>query len=343
VEDEDGEVVKTYELPPTKQNQTGEPGPVRKELTRMGTWTGLKKPDEASKAVASSSNAEPESSAVRQGLSRMGTWGFGGKNINKDNATAKDGQNNDEEDDRHIRFTISGAGRRLTKDDFLKEIQSLDPKARCDIIAESDAPAEMKDMAKKYASQESPGSSRIFGAKAPQLASGKGVAKSVGAEMARQRGADLDDDHEQYMHESGSEDSDSDRARRRRSKGVLDSSRKKDGSPLGQSGSRRLSMISSHMSGEMPESEAERKRREGALKGVDDVTEAQRGRSRKVEDSGGEVSETPAERRRRLAALGVGSGGVEDDSDDDDTPRVPPPVARSRGIRFAQSPVRGRK
>jgi hypothetical protein len=41
--------------------------------------------------------------------------------------------------------------------------------------------------------------------------------------------------------------------------------------------------------------------------------------------------------------LGVSGGAVEEDSDDDDTPRVPPPVAKSRGIRFAQSPVRGRK
>jgi hypothetical protein len=308
----------------------------------MGTWTGLKKPDEPNNAVASSSNVQPESSAVRQGLSRMGTWGFGGKNTNKDDAAAKDGQN-EEDDDRHIRFTIGGAGRRLTKDDFLKEIQSLDPKARCEVIAESDAPAAMKDMARKDASQESPGSSRIFGAKAPQLASGKEVAKSVGAEMTRQRGAAVDDEHEQYMHDSGSEDSDSDRARRRRAKGVLGLSRKTDSSPTQQSSARHLSTLESHISGEMPESEAERKRREGALKGVEDVTEAQRGRSRKVEDSGGEVSETPAEKRRRLAALGVGSGAAEDDSDDDDTPRVPPPVARSRGIRFAQSPVRGRR
>ena len=55
-----------------------------------------------------------------------------------------------------------------------------------------------------------------------------------------------------------------------------------------------------------------------------------------------EFLETAAEKRRREAALGVGGDGA-DDSDDDDTPRVPPPVAQSRGIRFAQSPVRGKR
>jgi hypothetical protein len=325
----------------------------------MSTWTGLKKPEEPTKAAASSSDAAPESSGVRQGLSRMGTWGFGGKNTNKDDVFAREGQA-DEEDDRHIRFTIGGAGRRLTKDDFLKEIRSLDPKARCEIISESDAPAAMKDLAKKDASEDSPGSSRVFGAKNPQRAAGKGVAKTVGAAMAKARGADLRGEEDEGYgrdHESGSEDSESDREKRKGGKRVvLDLSRKRERvEPMNE---RRLSMIESHMSGEEPETEAERKRREQALKGVDDVTDAQRGRSRTLDSErkgvasgsgsgsgsgsrGGEVGETPAERRRREAALGVGR--MEEDSDDDDTPRVPPPVAKSRGIRFAQSPVRGRK
>lgn len=355
MEDEDGEVVKTYELPSNKQIQPGQAGPVRKELTRMSTWTGLKKPEETHKAAASSSEA-PESSGVRQGLSRMGTWGFGGKNINKDDPTAKDSQEA-EDDDRHIRFTIGGAGRRLTKEDFLKEIQSLDPKARCEIINESDAPATMKDLAKKDASEDSPGSSRIFTAKNPQRAAGKGVAKSIGAAMARARGAQIEEE-EGYTrdHESGSEESDEERERRTRAKakGVPDLAKKRERAEI--MGDKRLATIESNCSTEFPESEAERKRREQALKGVDDVTEAQRGRSRTLDEKvggsgsgsgsgsrGREVAETPAERRRRLAALGVGSTEVEEDSDDDDTPRVPPPVAKSRGIRFAQSPVRGRK
>lgn len=356
MEDEDGEVVKTYELPSNKPNQPSQSGPGRKELTRMGNWSGLKKPDELSKLAMPSSEA-PDSSTVRQGLSRMGTWGFGGKNINREDATAREGQE-EEDDDRHIRFMIGGAGRRLTKEDFLKEVQSLDPKTRCEIINESDAPAAMKDLARKDASEDSPGSSRIFGAKSAQRASGKGVAISVGAAMARTRGAQVEEE-EGYGRdrESGSEDSGEERERRKREKGALDLS-KKQRDRAETMGERRLSKIESHMSGEQPETEAERKRREQALKGVDSVTDAQRGRSRtfngtrknesqrmgSASGSGSpEVGETPAERRRREAALGVGGGGADEDSDDDDTLRVPPPVAKSRGIRFAQSPIRGKK
>ncbi|KAI8966315.1 alkali metal cation/H+ antiporter Nha1 C terminus-domain-containing protein [Daldinia sp. FL1419] len=70
-----------------------------------------------------------------------------------------------------------------------------------------------------------------------------------------------------------------------------------------------------------PETAAERRRRLAAFASV-------------REDN--DLGETPAERRRREAALGVDNGGAEDsDSEDDDTPRVPP--AR-RGIRFADSP-----
>ncbi|OTB01383.1 hypothetical protein M426DRAFT_25687 [Hypoxylon sp. CI-4A] len=73
-----------------------------------------------------------------------------------------------------------------------------------------------------------------------------------------------------------------------------------------------------------PETAAERRRRIAAFASV--------------REDNDDTGETPAERRRREAALGVDSGENEEDSDsdDDDTPRVPP--AR-RGIRFADSPL----
>jgi hypothetical protein len=145
-------------------------------LNRVGSWTGVagkKHQEEPNKAGASPA----ETPEKRPGLFSRGTWGFGGKDETANHP------NSDDDDDRRIRFTIGGAGRRLTKDDFLKEIQSLDPKARCEIITESDAPAAMKDMAKKDASRDSPGSSRVFEAKKPQVTSEKEVAKAVGAEV----------------------------------------------------------------------------------------------------------------------------------------------------------------
>jgi hypothetical protein len=288
----------------------------------------------------------------------MGAWGFGGKNIEAQAAE------HDDDDDRRIRFTISGAGRRLTKDDFLKEIRRLDPKARCEVVEESDAPAAMKAMAKKDASPDSPGTSRLFGAKDTQAAAGEGEAKAVAAAMARKKGAQETYDQDSSTSEEG--------AREKRRKGLVELARARD-TPAKPS-----AMTNNTASGNEPESAAERKRREKALRGVDDVTDAQRGRSPTREEQPVQHQETAADRRRRLAmeggssdggsraggggsrmlspgfegesaaekrrreaALGVGTEDQED-SDDDDTPRVPPPVARSRGIRFAQSPVRGK-
>lgn len=371
VEDEDGEVVKTYELPSkpkTPQEDTAVSAPIRQGVKRVGTWTGLggnkdkvqdtQGQDESSK-VGASSSATTKPEGVRQGLSRMGTWGFGGKNsegAKSDKATEFD----DEDDDRRIRFTIGGAGRRLTKDDFLKEIRSLDPKARCEVVEESDAPATMKAMAKKDASMDSPGTRRLLESKHTQAATGKGEAKSMGAEMAKQRGASLDEE---------SDVDTEDRTREKRRKKVVGLAKGNSDAPAGKSTTTSMAKTSSRSE---PESAAERKRREKALRGVDDVTDAQRGRS-PPRDSPAQLQETAADRRRRLAmeggsegrrvgqrvqspgtegesaaerrrreaALGVGTEDQED-SDDDDTPRVPPPVARSRGIRFAQSPVRGK-
>ncbi|TVY20323.1 Na(+)/H(+) antiporter [Lachnellula arida] len=322
VEDEDGEVVKKYDIPAgTKPPREGEPSATRQGIQRMGTWTGFgNKPStsnaESSKAGASSSNTGAPG-VVRQGISRMTTWT--GKKRGEDDGEA------DQDDDRRIRFMIGGAGRRLTKDDFLKEIQALDPQARSEIVENSDANPAMKLAAKKDASTDSPGSSRLLDAMHHQAASGTRSAKTLGAEMARQRGAPVTEEE--------SSDSDEERAVRRRGPTKYKnqtSSGKQPASPSTETG----------------ETSAERRRREKALKGIDDVTPAQRGRARQAQsDPDDSEVETAAEKRRREAALGVGDESAEDDSDsdDDDTPRVPPPVAKKRGIRFAESPQRGGK
>lgn len=327
VEDEDGEVVKTYELPPSESNTSKEPNALEKSVKAMGSWAGRSsRPEESSRPGPSVPTADNRG-AVRQGLKRMGTWGFKGAHTETED---KDRDNEDEdEDDRHIRFTIGGKGRRLTKEDFLKEIQSLDPKARCEVINESDAPLAMKTMAKKDASDDSPGDNRLYGASDVQPAMSSATAKTVGARMAKIRGARVDP--------ADDEDTSSGSSRER-------PSRKREAPLARRQFSGGLTNVES--SSGMEESAAERKRREAALQGVDDGRGRSRDRSGSRSQSRGsaEIEETPAERRRRLAVLGSFRGGnTEDDSDDDDTPRVPPPVAKSRGIRFAQSPERGRK
>lgn len=315
-------MVKTYELPPKPKQADQNAGNVLQGLKRMGTGmgtlTGLGGKPPAQGGETSAAGADANVGPVRQGLNRMGTWGFGGRGTeNATNLAAEE-----EDDDRRIRFTIGGAGRRLTKEDFLKEMRGLDPKARSEIIAESDAPQSMKTMAKKDASPNIPGSDRLFSAKNVQVAPGSETANIIAAEMARQRGASIVDESEDEDYEDGM------RNQPRARSGTVTSTRPR--------GSSNADMTE--------ESAVERMRREKALRGTDTTPSPPRGRhitrDEEEEEEEGDEGETAAEKRRREAALGVGD--ELDDSDDDDTPRVPPPVARSRGIRFAQSPVRGK-
>jgi sodium/hydrogen antiporter len=354
VEDEDGEVVKTYELPSSSHSKEGESSD-RPGMGRLATWSGMAGllggrrestagPSSSAPKTEDEKEGNPpqtptaEIKAHRQGLARMGTWGFGGKGTG---SAEKKAEADDEDDDRRIRFTIGGAGRRLTKDDFLREIQGLDPKARGEIVEGSDAPAAVKELARKDASNNSPGNNRLFHAKGPQTAPGKLSAKAVGARMARQLGSDVEETEEET-------DNEHERMRNKSMANALQLSRRKD-APLADADDH----------SDMPETAAERKRREAALKSIRDDDEISpagsssssrngggRGRARQQDsdDLDEDYEETAAEKRRREAALGLGGGDGkrDDDSDDDGAPRIPPPVKQgtTRGIRFAQSPVR---
>ena len=193
-----------------KPQDDSAPAPIRQGINRVGTWTGLtskaqtkkvhESVGESSTAGASSTSEKPKRQPLNR-LGSMGQWSFSGKNTE---VAPDDGE---EDDDRRIRFTIGGAGRRLTKEDFLEEIRNLDPKTRYKVIQESDAPAAMKYLAKKDASTDSAGSSRVFEAKSAQIASSKGTAQVIGAVMARQRGATIDEeddsqsDHDYFGYE----------------------------------------------------------------------------------------------------------------------------------------------
>ena len=114
VEDEDGEVVKKFDIPhPKRANSQGNPADVvggdsRQRLQRMSTWVGL---------------GRRESEQEQRRLVPP------------------------DEDDR-LRF-VSG-GRRMSKADFIQQIQQLDPKARVEAINKADAPPELKQEAELY-------------------------------------------------------------------------------------------------------------------------------------------------------------------------------------------------
>lgn len=131
VEDEDGEVIKQYDIPapegkPTRFGSYTNPDNTRQRLTRMGTWLGIK-PDEAAEVAEPSSTGTPGDTAGK------------GKQ-QKDSKVAE----RDNDDDR-IRFTMEGQTRRLNKADLISALAQLDPKARAKIVEQTDLPDPLKE------------------------------------------------------------------------------------------------------------------------------------------------------------------------------------------------------
>ncbi|RFN46338.1 cpa1 family monovalent cation:h+ antiporter [Fusarium flagelliforme] len=117
VEDADGEVVKTYELPTAK--------------------------GESSQAGPSTSDAPP---APKRTWSNFGGV-FAGHNANEQ--TKKTVAETQAADDKAIRFTIGGVGQRMTKEDFIREVQKLDSRTRKEVVEQSDASHAVKKVAKQ--------------------------------------------------------------------------------------------------------------------------------------------------------------------------------------------------
>ncbi|KAI1106945.1 alkali metal cation/H+ antiporter Nha1 C terminus-domain-containing protein [Jackrogersella minutella] len=281
VEDVDGEVVRKYDLPADQGDGGRGEGRdyVSTSLKYMGMGGLVKPSDKEAPTTGEPSNQETaEASRVKPvARTRTGVWpGFsrgGAAEQRREDATSPtDGRS---EDDRGIRFTIGGVGKRMTKDDFLSEVRKLDARTRREVVDQSTATPAVKSQAEERLRPSAP-----------------------------------DTQPPEHPHISITQAS--------------TSTRDVSKSPTREEPARgRSPTVSSDQAptSDTPETAAERRRRLAAFASV-----------REDNDAG----ETPAERRRREAALGVDSDAAEDsDSDDDDTPRVPP--AR-RGIRFADAP-----
>ncbi|KAF3059475.1 putative Na(+)/H(+) antiporter C3A11.09 [Daldinia childiae] len=278
VEDEDGEVVRKYDLP-TERNDGRDY--VATSLKYMGMGGLVKPTDKTAPNVEASSEQEPTQTSSIKPVARTktGVWpGFsrgGAAEQRRKDATAPAEMS--VEDDRGIRFTIGGVGQRMTKDDFLREVRKLDAKTRREVVDQSNADPAVKSMARE----------------APIASTAQPQAQALV--------------HPQI---SVTQASDS----------TQDAS-KSPSRPEPPRGRSPTTDSEQPLTSNTPETAVERRRRLAAFASV-------------REDN--DLGETPAERRRREAALGVDGGGVEDsDSEDDDTPRVPP---TRRGIRFADSP-----
>jgi NhaP-type Na+/H+ or K+/H+ antiporter len=137
VEDEDGEVIKKYDIDAPakkpKQPKEGEtaastegarPGPTRRGLSRMGTALSI--------TGRKANEAEPGASNARDEKRRQKA-------------------EKEAEDDERLRFTVGAGGQRMSKAEFVRQISSLNPKQRASIVEESDLPEAVKREAREGA------------------------------------------------------------------------------------------------------------------------------------------------------------------------------------------------
>ena len=277
VEDEDGEVIKKYSIP----SATDEPEvtkPVRRGLTRMGTWFGME-------------DQQPESSKATQEH----------KKVKDDEWMADDG----------LRFTVaenddvenkgvSHKGRRMNKHEFVKQIQSLGPRARRDMVQESDAPGPVKDAAEDQLHAADRQERRKSETIAAQDSKTSGVSPKAPREDESgsvSSGSDVEDESD---HDIPGDNVAASLARFTRGSSAQERRSQHGGPP--QPRARRDSEDDG--TERVPPAQL----REAAGLGIES-------QQADVDDTG----ETPAERRRRLAALGqINNDSDESDGSDDE-------------------------
>lgn len=310
VEDEDGEVIKKYDIPPPAREKLErkpsyvDPQAARRQLQRMGTWLGISAETETGEGEASGSRPQ----TTRRGTSLFGV-GRGGDNADEDN-----------NDDDRVRFTVDGQTRRMSKAEFIRQIQALDPKSRAEVIEESDVPAEVKKEVRDDAADEGR-KERKAGRDAPRGSVGKAngdhgevdiTKTSTNDETSGPEGLKLvDSNNEEIPFHSVSEDI------FHLNRGV-------------ETAAQRRRRLASEVYTNVP-----------APQPAADRSEATSNRRRPVPKTNrSDEEETAAEKRRRLGALGVSR---EDSSseDDDSTSSQAGPRAEGRSIMFADRAGRG--
>ncbi|PWY67581.1 hypothetical protein BO94DRAFT_590848 [Aspergillus sclerotioniger CBS 115572] len=267
VEDEDGEVIKKYSIPSTDAPEAD--APVRRGLTRMGTWFGMEEEGESSQAARKAA---------------------------QDDWLADDGLRFTLADDNEVgKRGVEHKGRRMTKHEFAQQIRNLGPKARRDLVEETDAPERVKNVARQEARKADSQERRK---------SDPGVATQTPVPVA--------DDETGSGSEFSEDESDEDEVAGDIAASLARFTR-------GTAAEERRSTHLSSPPAPSPKSRP-RSRRDSEDDGTERIPPAQlreaAGLSRPPQQADlDDTGETPAERRRRLAAL-----GEINDSDDSDDP-----------------------
>jgi len=153
VEDEDGEVVKTYEIP--SQRPEGQASGLGTGLKYIGLG-GRAAKNASTSPTATAEQGEGSGSTAPADRPKPRAWtsfiGGGGKGA----AQPKGNQDGAMDDDKKIRFTIGGEGQRMTKEDFIREVQKLDSSTKKQVVEQSNAPQRVKAVAKQQPSRVPP-------------------------------------------------------------------------------------------------------------------------------------------------------------------------------------------
>ncbi|KAF1966389.1 hypothetical protein BU23DRAFT_327157 [Bimuria novae-zelandiae CBS 107.79] len=312
VEDEDGEVIKKYDIPgPSKERpavdrktsvaETG--GRALQSLRRMGTYMGVP--------------------AHKQESGEASTQGQGAADGKKKKKAPID------EDDDRIRFTVTAGGRRMSKAEFIQQMSGMEPKQRAKFIQDSNVPESVKQDARQDA-KDATRRRAASSANVPPVVGEEGQAEIQRIESPeaktedRARGPEgltLIDSNEEDIpfhnvrqnlasYSMGKGKGETAAQRRRRE------AAEQHGSPHQ---AQRTEEQADDSDDEDRETSAERQRRLGGVTGTSSPVGSARGVSPPLHPppkSRMDEGETAAERRRRLGALGMG-GGDDPDSESD--------------------------
>ncbi|OMP83709.1 putative Na(+)/H(+) antiporter [Diplodia seriata] len=285
VEDEDGEVIKKYDIPQDATKQ-GEKAPVtdktRQRLARMGTYLGM-------------SHGEAQAAASQADVTGESSQGGAKPREEKKKKRIQEEQSDDE----RIRFTVNAGGRRMSKAEFIKQIQQMDPKARTKFVENSDVPEPVKEEARNDAKDHL----RL-----------QQQQKEAAIESARkERASDSDEEEEIPFHDMrdalGGRETAAEARRRQMatsSKNTASSSRSPGVSP---------GATASPLSRPSTEGSTSSSRRGAVAKAAGRTETGEKSRAQPTHLDEGE---TAAERRRREGALGLGGGDESSDSESDE-------------------------
>lgn len=308
VEDEDGEVIKKYDIGPNAGK--GDAAPAGPNAThksfgrgRVGKMLGM-------------GHGQGKGDAAAAGPSTTGADGSQRPQPER-RRTFKSSNDNDNPDDDLVRFTMSSGGRRMSKAEFIDSIKSMDPKARARVVENSDVPEAVKRAARKDAREHA--------------AIQHGNSPTAGVPVVPEQPAAED---EGYF---GSQQQGKKQSRSGSAGGVLQPTSPGDAHDtelkLVDSNEQEIpfhdvsASVRQQHDSSRPETAAERRRRQASRAAQpdsdseDDGTErvpprpSGRAAPQAEEDDNDDATETAAEKRRRIGALGV---SAQEDSDSEE-------------------------